>query len=205
MRSLTILALIATAFISPLALAQKPEVTGAVGTAPGKGAAVAVVSATATVEAIDAKTRAITLKMPNGNSRTVIAGEEVRNFDKIKVGDKVNMKYAEAMTLELKKEGKAVVGRTQTTSLERAKPGDTPAAIAKRETTATVDVVNVDAQKKVVSVKTAKGEIIDLPIQDPEQLKLIKKGDQVQATYTEALALSLEPAAAPVSAPAPKK
>jgi len=48
----------------------------------------------------------------------------------------------------------------------------------------------------LVSVKNDKGQIIDLNIKDPEQLKLIKKGDQIQATYTEAVAISLTPAAA---------
>jgi len=31
-------------------------------------------------------------------------------------------------------------------------------------------------------------------VQNPEQFKVVKKGDQVEATYTEALALSVEPA-----------
>jgi hypothetical protein len=33
-------------------------------------------------------------------------------------------------------------------------------------------------------------------MRDPEQLKLVKVGDQVDATYTEALAISVEPATA---------
>ena len=204
MRSLTVLAFAVAAALSPLANAQqKPEVTGAMATAPGKGAAMAVVTASAKVEAIDAATRTVKLKMPNGETRSVVAGDEVRNFDKIKVGDTVNMKYAEALTLELKKDGKAVVGRTESSSMERAKPGEKPAAVIKREVTAVVDVMNVDAAKKIVTVKTASGEMVDLPVQDPAQLKLVKKGDKVQATYTQALAISLEPAAA--AAPAPKK
>ena len=56
---------------------------------------------------------------------------------------------------------------------------------------------------KFVHFETDKGEIVDLPVQDPEQLKLVKKGDHVKATYTQALAVSVEPAAA--AAPAPKK
>jgi hypothetical protein len=35
---------------------------------------------------------------------------------------------------------------------------------------------------------------VDLKIRDPEQLKMIKVGDQVHAVYTEAVALSVEPA-----------
>jgi len=100
----------------------------------------------------------------------------------------------ESVTLDLKKDGKAVVGRTETSSMARAQPGEKPGGVMQRDITAVVNVVNVDAQKKIVQVKTAKGEVIDLPVQDPEQLKLVKKGDQVQATYTQALAVSVEPA-----------
>ena len=199
MRSLTVLAFAVGVALSSLSQAQ-PQVKGAVATAPGKAAAVATVTATATVEAVDKATRTVTLKMANGETRSIVASDEVRNFDQIKVGDKVNLKYMESMALELKKEGKALVGRTETSSMTRAKPGEKPGGVVQREVTAVVNVVNVDAQKKIVSVKTAKGEIVDLPVQDPEQLKLVKKGDQVQATYTQALAISLEPAA-----PAKKK
>ena len=197
MRSLTILAIAVAAAVSPLTLAQKPEVSGAVATAPGQAKAVAVVKASATVEAVDPAKRAVTLKMPKGDSRTIIAGEEVRNFDQIKVGDKLNVAYVEALTIELKKDGKAIVGRTESAAIDRAPLGQKPGGVARREVTAVADVVAVDAKAKKVSVKNDRGEVIDLPVRDPEQLKLVKKGDQIQATYTEAIALALEPAAAP--------
>jgi Cu/Ag efflux protein CusF len=41
------------------------------------------------------------------------------------------------------------------------------------------------------------GNLVDLNVRDPEQLKHIKKGDQVRAVYTEALAVAVEPTPAP--------
>jgi len=202
MRSLTILAIAVATAVSPLGFAQKPETAGAVSTAPGQAKAVSVVKATATVEAIDAATRTVTLKMPKGDIRSLVASEEVRNFDQIKVGDKVNVAYVEALTIELKKGGKAVVGRTESTGLDRSAPGQKPGGVAHREVTMVADIVGVDAATQKVSLKGAKGDVIELPVRDPEQFKLMKKGDQIQATYTEALAIKLEPAA---PAPAPKK
>ena len=195
-RTLILAAAIAAIF-SPLTQAQKADVSAAVATAPGQAKAVALVTANATVEAVDPATRTIKLKLANGETRTIEAGDEVRNFEQIKVGDKVKAKYAESLTIELKKDGKAVVGRTEATKVERAQPGAKPGGHAIHEVTVVADVVNVDAAKKVVSVKNDRGEIIDLDVRDPKQLALVKKGDQVQATYTVALAVSLEPAAAP--------
>jgi hypothetical protein len=194
MRPLAILALAVAAALSPVAFAQQPTVAGAIGTAPGKGAAMQVVQASATVESVDPATRTVTLKTQGGETKSFVAGDEVRNFEQIKAGDKVNIKYLEAFTIELKKNGKDVVGRTESGSLERAAPGAKPGGVAKREVRAVADVVAVDEQKMIVSVKNDKGEIVDLHLQDPEQVKLVKKGDQVEATYTEALAVSLEPA-----------
>lgn len=194
MRPVAILAIAVAAALSPVASAEQPMVAGAIGTAPGKGAAMQVVQASATVESVDPATRTVTLKLPRGETRSFVAGDEVRNFEQIKAGDKLNVKYLEAFTIELKKEGKAVVGRTESGSLERAAPGEKPGGIAKREVKAVADVVDVDENKMIVSVKNDKGEIVDLHLKDPEQVKLVKKGDQVEATYTEALAISLEPA-----------
>ena len=201
-----ILAVAVAATLSTLAFGQasKPEAMGVVGTAPGKGAAAQVVKASATVDAIDAKTRAITLKLASGEKRTIVAGDQVKNFDQIHVGDTVTVGYVEALALELKKGGKEVVHRTETKGMEKAKPGEKPAVAIGREITAVADVTNVDEEKHLVSVKNKDGKIIDLNIRDPEQLKLIKKGDQIKATYTEALAISVDPTPAKPAA-APKK
>ena len=34
-------------------------------------------------------------------------------------------------------------------------------------------------------------------MQNPDQFKVVKKGDQIEVTYTEAIALSVEPAPKP--------
>src|SRR5262245_4382377 len=86
------------------AQAQKPAAKeGAViASEPGKAAMVSATEATATVVAVDKATRTITLKGPK-RTVDVVAGDEVKNFDQIKVGDRVVVKYVEALTLELKK------------------------------------------------------------------------------------------------------
>jgi hypothetical protein len=193
MRPFAILAILAS--VSFAALADEPKAAGGVAVAPGKAAAAAVAKLTATVEAVDPATRTVTLKGPKGELHSVVAGEHVRNFDQIKVGDKVNIQYLESLAIELKKDGKAVVGRTETSDLQRAAPGEKPGGVATTEVTIVADVVAVNAKKKTVSVKNEKGEVVDLHVEDPEQLKLMKKGDQIQATYTQAVAIALEPAA----------
>ena len=152
------------------------------------------VKATATITAIDKATRDVTLKGPQGNLLTVTAGPDVKNFDKLKVGDQVDLQYIEALSLELKKGGGMVVGRTDKTDTVGAKKGEMPAGAVGRQVTIVADVVAVDPAKQVVTLKGPKNTV-DLRIPDPEQFKRIAKGDQIEAKYTQAFAVAVEPAA----------
>jgi Cu/Ag efflux protein CusF len=169
--------------------------TGAVvaGTAPGKAGIAQTVKVTATIAAIDAATRDVTLKGPQGNELTVTAGAEVKNFDKLKVGDQVDIQYVESLTLELKKGGGMVVARTEKSGAVGAKAGQKPEGAVGRQVTIVADVVGLDAAKQVVTLKGPQ-RTVDLRVSDPEQFKRIAKGDQVEATYTQALAIAVEPA-----------
>lgn len=199
--------------IAAAALAASPVLaqTGAavVGKAPGKVAMAQTVKATATITAIDAATRAVTLKGPKGNEMVVTAGPEVKNFAQLKVGDQVNIEFLESLALELKKGGGAPVAATAKEGAAAAKPGERPAGVVGRQVTVVADVIDLNAETQVVTLKGPQ-RTVELKVRDPEQFKLIKKGDQVQATYTEAVAIAVTPAAsaapAAPSAPAqPKK
>lgn len=169
--------------------------TGAVvaGSKPGKVGVAQTVKLTATITAIDKATRDITLKGPEGNELTVTAGPEVKNFAAMRVGDQVNVDYLEALTLELKKGGGQKVARKEQEGVKPAAPGSRPGAIAGRQVTIVADVIAVDPAKQSVTLRGPQ-RTVTLAVSDPEQFKRIAKGDQVEATYTQALAIAVEPA-----------
>jgi len=201
------LAAIAAVFATT-ALAQKPEAAGGtvVASEPGKAAIVRAAEISAQVVAIDKVTRTVTLKGPEGKVVDIVAGDEVKNFDQIKLGDLVVARYAQSLTLELRKTKVKAGEPTVTEGAARAKPGERPAVAGAREVTAIADVIGVDPKKSTITLKGPRGNVVTLDVKNPDQFKVVKKGDQVEVTYTEALALSVEPApkAAP-KAPAPKK
>ena len=168
--------------------------TGAVvaGKAPGVAGIAQTIEVSATITAIDPKTREVTLKGPEGKEVTIEAGPEVKNFAQLKVGDKVGVKYVEALVLELKKGGGQPVGVTKQAGMDTAKPGASPGAVAGRKITVVADVVGLDAATQTVTLRGPQ-RTVDLHVRDPEQFKLIAKGDQVEATYTEAAAVSVTP------------
>jgi hypothetical protein len=193
----------ANALLAALALAALPAVAqqpGAqaaamVASAPGKGVMGAIVTASAAVTAIDKATRTVTLKGPQGNSFRVVAGPEVRNFDQIKVGDELVVTHAEALSLELKKGGTAIRERVESSDAARAPAGDKPGAAAARTVTVTADVVAVNPRAQTITLRGPE-QTVDLRVPDKKQFAMVKVGDQVQAKYTEAVAVSMEPAPA---------
>jgi ribosomal 50S subunit-recycling heat shock protein len=96
--------------LAPGEVAPSPSATGAAAkAAPGeKPAAVGAreVTATVTVEAIDHKASTVTFKGPEGNSVTVKA-QDPKNLEKVKVGDKVEITYTEALGISVEKAKKS--------------------------------------------------------------------------------------------------
>jgi Cu/Ag efflux protein CusF len=161
---------------------------------PGKAVATSTTKASAVIVSIDATYRIVTLKTASGKVVEVVAGPEVKNFDQLKVGQKVVAAYTEALSLELKKGGGGVRAVSEKASGVQAAKGDKPGAAGARQITVLADVVKVDTKTHLVTLRGPAGNQVDLHVEDPEQLKNIKKGDQVEAVYTEAVAVTVEPA-----------
>ena len=196
MRSLVIALGAALAVAAIPAIAQQPGASGGtvVSSQPGKGTIVSTVEVSARVVSIDHKTRTVALKGPEGNVVDVVAGDEVRNFKQIKVGDVVVARYIQALSLELRKTKGGSRAVTETDVAARAKAGERPGAGVGRQVTAIANVVGVDPKAMTIKLKGPRGNIVDLQVRNPDHFKVVKKGDEVEVTYTEALALSVEPA-----------
>jgi hypothetical protein len=172
-----------------------PKATGLVATAPGKAVVAHSTEMTATVVGVDPGKRTVSLKRANGNVSTIDVGDEVKNFDQIKVGDIVRAKYTMALALELKKGPVTQGPPTEEQAITPAPAaGAKPGGAVGRKVTVIADVTAVDTSKHVVTLRGPRGNELDLDVQDPEQLKNIQKGDHVQVTYVEALAISVAPA-----------
>jgi Cu/Ag efflux protein CusF len=180
--------------ISASAFATGPETDVSV-TRDANGATVeGVTKVTATVVGIDPATRTVTLKTRAGRVLELEVTHEARNFEQLAVGDVVTAQYRESLTLSLV-DKKTQASRSEQDTAQRASFGEKPGGELGREVTIIADVVAVDRHTQIVTVRGPRGETVDLHVQDPERLKRVKKGDQVKAVYTEALAISVEPAA----------
>ena len=176
------------------AIAQQPGGGTVIVSQPGKAAIANAVEVSAEVVAIDNAARIVTLKGPKGDVVDIVAGDEVKNFAQIKVGDRVVARYLESLTLDLKKTKAGVRSSSEREGAVRAQPGERPAGAVGRQVTIIADVTGVDPKAKTITLKGPKGNLVTLPVQNPDQFKVVKVGDQVEAVYTAAVAVSVEPA-----------
>ena len=151
--------------------------------------------AVATVEAIDPASRLVTLKGVDGRSLVVKAGPEVRNLPQVRVGDRVTVSYQDALLAEVVKPGTGSSGVSTMTT--RAAPGERPGAEVVDEVRLPVKIYAVDTFQNVVEVTGPRGYNRRIKVTDPkarEFIRGLKPGDEVQVTFREAFAVSVEPA-----------
>src|SRR5262249_50081908 len=147
-------------------------------------------SITATVQAIDSAKRELTLKTSEGETVVMEVPESVQRFSAIKVGDRVNVKYREALVLDVHKaDPSAKLGVSQERAVER-KPGEKPSGIISQQVTATVAIEAIDPKTPAVTIRTADGDKISFQVKNPKNLEGVSVGDKVVITYQEAVAIS---------------
>jgi hypothetical protein len=106
------------------------------------------------------------------------------------VGDLVTVEYMRALTLELKGPGSTRSGSSQAASAP-APAGAVAGGAAGRQIVIMANVTAVNSEEAYVTLRGPKGNSVDVSVGDPAQLKLAKVGDQVEAVYTEAMALTV--------------
>ncbi len=149
------------------------------------------VSATATIQAIDATGKTITLKDETGAEDTYSVGPEVKRFNELKVGDIVKMTYYESIVLVVRKPGEAPVATAGEAAVTRG-TGALPGATMAMQDTMTVTVKAIDPDVPSVTVTTDDGRTVTRKIEDKTVLDRIKVGDRVGITYTRALLTNIE-------------
>ena len=146
---------------------------------------------TATVQAVDYKNRAITLKGPKGNVATLHVHGRVKNLEKVKPGDKLEVEFFKSVVLHVEKAaGKPEV--VQETSVDIAPRGDKPGVEAVNVLEFTAKVENVDYNRRKITLTAPNGGTVTLSVNKRvKNFEEIKRGDTVLARVTEAIVMDI--------------
>lgn len=149
------------------------------------------VRGSATIQAIDKTTRAITLKTKDGEE-TFRAGPDMTRFNELKVGDTIEVTYIESIVMRVRKPGETATATGGDVALTRntGAPGATMGA----QMNTTVTVKAIDTSVPSITVLTEDGRTVTRKVEDKKNLEGVKVGDKIGITYTEALLVSVAPA-----------
>ncbi len=152
-----------------------------------------LVETAAEVVEVNQKARMITLKL-DGRLATVRVGKDVTNLGEIKAGDYLEVTYYEGKQIAILPPGSVEPGTT--TDVLAGKTAPVP-EVAGRQITRTGVIVDVDPFKKTVSFRGADNRVREMALGGTDlehYLTELKKGDTVQVSFVEAVALALKPA-----------
>lgn len=144
--------------------------------------------------------RQVVVNGDNGRVSTMFVGPNVRNFENLKLGDQVTMRYTEALALAIAKGGpgtESQIGEIRTKveadAARQAAPGDKPGMSAMERTTLVANVFEIDRERGILTLRGTDGVPVDIKVADKKALDQIKLNDQIVIGYRQSAALSIEP------------
>lgn len=153
------------------------------------------VTETATVVAIDAANKAVTLKGPEGNTSTVTIDPSNVYLSNVKIGQQVQATYGVAIKAELRKptkEEEAEPFVMETSSGTNNNIND-PAASMGATIHMVATITAVDKKAGTVTLTGPNGRSMTVDIANPKMAKHLKVGKTVVIDYTNRLILKLDP------------
>jgi hypothetical protein len=152
---------------------------------------------------IDKGSRELTLIDEGGNTFKYKAGPEVKRFDELHVGDIVMASLLQTLFYELRDPTpeERANPRVEFTTTDRT-PNSLPPGIGQVKTIkAVVTVKDINLDKQLITVAGPTGNKFTAKIFDISTLKALKLDQVVIATYSEAVAVSVEPVGSSIPTP----
>ena len=148
------------------------------------------------VQSVNARTRQVAIRTPSEGTVTVIAGPEVQNFARIRRGDRVRVRYEEAVAVQLTPRGTQLPAELDL-GAARAPAGARPAGAVVTTVRDTVTINAVDTTANTVTFTSSRGVRRTVAVRSPEMqafIRTVQPGQRVNIAIAEATALSVEPA-----------
>jgi hypothetical protein len=159
---------------------------------PDGAAVVDTMKASATVTAVDASNRKVTLRLADGRQQKVKCGPDIVNFDQIQVGDRVNATLTDELAVYVG-HGEPPSGAVAA-GVALAPVGAKPGGITADVVQITAKVTAIDATKRRVTLELPDGSTKSVKVGKKVNLSDIRLGDNVTVRHTESVAITVDKA-----------
>ena len=146
----------------------------------------------AAVSAVDKPSRSVTLSMPDGQTTTFKAGDEVRNFDQIAVGDQVTAQIWQQLAVHLQN-GEPTTRAEVALAAARVPKGAKPGGFMMASTEQIATVIALDRDTRQATLQFADGKWRSFQVGQNIDLANVKVGDKVSIRHTEGAAILVQP------------
>ena len=167
------------------------------GASSGNGKSAAITNdyeAAAQVVAISKEDRRVTFRRGDGNVFELTAGDEVKNFDQLTIGQQLRVRYRESLRATLLPPGEAVKLTQSAFETSGAPVGSKPAGTTSAAIGVRVRVTSIDAENHIVTYQLPSGDFAARKVQTEQGREFVKKlevGDVVQLDIQQSLALEI--------------
>ena len=139
----------------------------------------------AKVEAVDLKSRKVTLSSLQGDLFIIHAGKEAVNLPQLKKGDMVDISYGQELKVWMAEPGEVL--NEQSEVVVRAKPGSKPQGMGVRKTSVTAKILAIDKTNELAKLELANGSVVVVKVENPANLNKVNVGDTLAISYLEVL------------------
>ena len=156
------------------------------------------VTVEAVVTDVDLETRQVTLQGPGGDLFTVTAPETATKLENVKIGDRLVATYVAGLEGELREPTEEELAEPWVVLKDAGVSDDAnhPGVGAARVIRAVCTIEGLNRILGTVVIKDPRGKVHVIGEVEPEKMEGVTLGQTLVVVYAEALALSLEPAAA---------
>jgi len=172
------------------AIAMLAALAAPAGAQPTKTLQGTMETVTVSVEAIERASREVTVKKQDGTYDVFYVPAQIKQFDTLKIGDKVTAKYYETLVIRLQEPGQKPIDADASTLTPTA---NGRAATAAHQRTITATITHIDPKVPSITVSGPNRWTYTKRVEDTKMLAKVKVGDKLDLTWTEAVIVSLDP------------
>lgn len=189
-RSLMTAAAIAVALFVFVGCASGPSVETETVETPDGVTVVQTSKQVATVLAVDAAARTVTLQAKHGEPQTLKVHDIAGNFDQVQVGDEVHAEVVEELAITLIRGGSAE-STSEAEAVAVSPLGAKPAIVMVDSIQSTAKIIAIDGHHHSVTLEFLDGTTRVLKVSKKRDLSDVMLGDAVQVRITEGIAIAV--------------
>ncbi len=148
------------------------------------------------VRSVNLRTRQVQILTPANRTITVVAPESVQNLNRVRRGDRVRVRFEEAVAVQMTPRGTDLPAEADLAAARATSGLPAGAVVATVRDTVTVNAV--DPATNAVTFTSSRGVRRTVVVRAPEMqafIRTLRPGQRVNVAFVEATAVSIEPAA----------